>query len=605
MPAKELLGLLIGILQKLHHLMVDLCSGIIAAVQHSPAGKVLVFHGSEPHQAEFLGHAVLGDHGPGHLRRLLNIVGCSGCDGIEDKLFRRPAAKVTHQHGFQFLLGIQVFFFLRYLHHVAKRSHGPGNDGNLLHRLRVFLEGIHKCMAYFMVGNNAAFLCGKNTILLLLAYKHHLHCLQQILLGNSASSLLHGKNGAFIDHIGKIRAHGAGGCQGNGIEIYGIVQMYILCVHLQDLHSSLQVRPVHNDTPVKTPRTKKGRIQYLGTVGSRQDQKTTFGIEAIHLCKKLVQSLLSLVISAAIMGIPGLADGIDLIDKNDTGSILFCFFKKIPDTGSTHADEHFHKFRTGQGKEGHMRLSCHSLREQGLSCARRPHQKSSFGKLRSDRRIFPGIVQEIHHFLKRFLCLVLACHILEGDACLLLDISLGAAFSDAHDPSAVPVHPAKEKHHHTEQQNGGQKNADQHGDQLRHHIRRFRGENDPRPLQSFCEGSAVLHQVRVIRHILKGFALYLWRDADRFFLKNYFPDLVLFHHIDEFIVADLSGIVLQRICKQAQAHQRDEQAHQKSQNGLMVLTRPLAIGIAARTVSVMVVVQLITHFVPPLILPII
>ena len=45
----------------------------------------------------------------------------------------------TYQHIPKFCLGIEVFFLLRHLHHIAQRTHGTGNNGNFLYRLGVFL----------------------------------------------------------------------------------------------------------------------------------------------------------------------------------------------------------------------------------------------------------------------------------------------------------------------------------------------------------------------------------------------------------------------------------------------------------------------------------
>ena len=36
-------------------------------------------------------------------------------------------------------------------------------------------------------------------------------------------------------------------------------------------------------------------------------------------------------------------DGIDLINKYNTGSILFCLIEQISNSAGSHANEHFHK----------------------------------------------------------------------------------------------------------------------------------------------------------------------------------------------------------------------------------------------------------------------
>ena len=158
------------------------------------------------------------------------------------------------------------------------------------------------------------------------------------------TAILNSQDSGLIDHIGKVRTNGTGCGKGNCLEINGIVKPYILRMNLQDINTSFQIRTVNDNTAVKTSRTKKCRIQYLRTVGSCQDQKSLGSIKTIHLSKQLVQSLLTLVITSAVMGITALSNGINLINKYDTRCILLGFLKKVTDTGSTYANEHLHKF---------------------------------------------------------------------------------------------------------------------------------------------------------------------------------------------------------------------------------------------------------------------
>ena len=68
------LGLLVAVLQDLHHLTVHLGDGGVAAVHFRMTVEIDAFLRGQAHQAEFLGHAVLRHHGPGNLRGLLDVV---------------------------------------------------------------------------------------------------------------------------------------------------------------------------------------------------------------------------------------------------------------------------------------------------------------------------------------------------------------------------------------------------------------------------------------------------------------------------------------------------------------------------------------------------
>ena len=201
-------------------------------------------------------------------------------------------------------------------------------------------------MSNLMIRNNAALLCAQNAVFLLFTNKHHLYRLLQVLLGNCMPAVLNCQDGCFINHICKVRTNSTGCGKGNGLEINGIVKTHVLGVNLQNINTAFQIRTVNDHTAVKTAWTKKCRVQNLRTVGCSQDQKTLGSIKSIHLCKQLVQSLLTLIIPAAVMRITAFTDGINLVNKHNTRSILLGFLEKITDTGCTYTYEHLHKFRS-------------------------------------------------------------------------------------------------------------------------------------------------------------------------------------------------------------------------------------------------------------------
>ena len=254
-------------------------------------------------------------------------------------------------------------------------------------------------MSHFVVGNDAALFLAEDPVFLLLTNENDFHGLEQILLGNHVSSVLDCQNGSFIDHIGQIGTHRTAGCQRDCFQIDSLIQMNILGMHFQDIHTAFQIRLVHDNSPVKTARSQQRLIQHLRPVGCRQDQQPLGRIKTIHLGQQLVQRLLPLIIAAAQSTVAAFADGIDLINKNDTGRHLLGFLKQVADTGRTHTHKHFHEIRTGQGKEGHVCFSCHRFCQQRLTGSRRAHQQRALGQLGTDLCIFSGVMQEINYFL--------------------------------------------------------------------------------------------------------------------------------------------------------------------------------------------------------------
>ena len=126
----------------------------------------------------------------------------------------------------------------------------------------------------------------------------------------------------------------------------------------------------------------------------------------------------------------------------------------------------------------------------------RSHKQSSLGKLGSDFHVFAWIMEKLHNLLQGFLGLVLTCHILECDSGLLLDISLGAAFPNAHDATAAFVHAAHEEHQKHKQQHRRQKHAEHHCHKFAECIRRLGFENDSGTSRRLV--SAVSSSVRLV-----------------------------------------------------------------------------------------------------------
>ena len=287
-----------------------------------------------------------------------------------------------------------------------------------------------------MVGYHTLLAVVHNAIFLLLTGYYDFYGFEQICLGYRLTAILNRQNGSLVDHIRKIGTNRAGSCQSNRIQIYGIIHMHILGMYLQNRKTPLQIRLVYNNPAIQTARTQKRRIQYLRTVCRCQDEYTLRGIETIHLRQELIQCLLALIVAAQTR-ITALTDGVDLIDKYNTGSLLLCLLEQVTHTGCADTDEHLHEIRTRQREERYFRLSGNCLRQQSLTGSWRAYQQCALRQLRADRGVSARIMQEINDLHQRLLGLVLTGHIREGHAGLLLHIHLGSALADAHDTAAT------------------------------------------------------------------------------------------------------------------------------------------------------------------------
>ena len=159
----------------------------------------------------------------------------------------------------------------------------------------------------------------------------------------------HRAESSFIYNISQFRAGSAGSHPGDFFKIDIVAEIYLLCMNPEDSFSSLKIRQFYRHPAVKSARTGKGRIQAFRTVGSCQDHNSGVLLKAVHFCKELVQCLFPLVIPPC-PSVTFLTDGVDLIDKYDTGSFFLGLLERsrtleapIPTNISTNSDPDMEK----------------------------------------------------------------------------------------------------------------------------------------------------------------------------------------------------------------------------------------------------------------------
>ena len=418
-------------LYQLHHLLVDLSLGLGRAGQGGVPSQVLVVHRFQGHHVKVLAHAVPGDHGPGQLGGLLDVVGGSGGNRVEHQLLGGTASGKGGDLVFQLRLVHQVVVALVHLHGVAQGTRGPGDDGDLLHRSRVGLLGCHQSVADLVVGHDALFLIRQDGVLFLVACNDHLDALLQVCLGHALAPGPYRPQSGLIDDVGQLGTGGTGSHAGHGVKVHPRGDLYLFGVDLQDLLPALQVRQLHRHPAVKAAGTGQSRVQGIRAVGGCQDDDPGVALKAVHFRQQLVQGLLPLVVASQIAAVALLANGVDLVDKHDAGGLFLGLLEQVPDLGGTHAHKHLHKLGAGDGKEGHVGLTCHGLGQHGLAGARRAYQQDAFGHRGTDFLILLGVVEVVDDLLQVLLGLVLSGHICKADAVGGLHIDLGVGFACA------------------------------------------------------------------------------------------------------------------------------------------------------------------------------
>ncbi len=274
---------LITLLEHIHDFCVNLCRCIICTVQRTSALQILTLHSLKPHQTKLFAHAVARDHRACNACRFLDIIGRTCRHGVKHNLLRCAPAQKTDDHIMQLILRIEIFFILRHMHHIAERPHRARYDRNLLYRLRVFLQRTDQRVTDFMVGDNLALLLAHNAVLLLLADKHHLHCVEQIFLADELPAFFDSVDRRLIDHIGKVRADCAARRKRDRVKIYSLIHQHILGVDFKNIDTSLQIRLIHNNAPVKASRSQKRFVKNLRSVRRRKNNNSLLAVKTVHL----------------------------------------------------------------------------------------------------------------------------------------------------------------------------------------------------------------------------------------------------------------------------------------------------------------------------------
>ena len=144
---------------------------------------------------------------------------------------------------------------------------------------------------------------------------------------------------------------------------------------LQYLFSSLYVRYVDVYLSVKSARTHKSRVEYVGSVCRRHNYNAFVLFKAVHLHKQLVEGLFSLVVSAAETRASLSAHGVYLVNEYDTRHILLCLIKEVSHSRRTGTYKHLYKVTAAYREERHVGFACDRLGKQRLARTRRSYEQ--------------------------------------------------------------------------------------------------------------------------------------------------------------------------------------------------------------------------------------
>ena len=131
----------------------------------------------------------------------------------------------------------------------------------------------------------------------------------------------------FIHQVGEIRSRKSGSASGDDgdIDIFG--QRNLSHVNGENSFAALDIRTRYNNAAVETSGTQQRRIENIGPVCRGNQNDTFVGFEAVHFNQQLVERLLTFVVAAAKTRATMPPNRVDLIDKDDAGSVFLSLFE--------------------------------------------------------------------------------------------------------------------------------------------------------------------------------------------------------------------------------------------------------------------------------------
>ena len=164
---------------------------------------------------------------------------------------------------------------------------------------------------------------------LALGAHHHLVLgVLEVALDHHPAVAPRGHQRRFVDEIGEIGAGEPGRAAGDDLYVDVGSERHVAHVHPQDLLASADVGIGHHHLTVEAARAQQGRIEHVGPVGGGDEDDALVGLEAVHLDQQLIEGLLALVVTSAEAGAAVAADGVDFVDEDDAGRVLFSLARR-------------------------------------------------------------------------------------------------------------------------------------------------------------------------------------------------------------------------------------------------------------------------------------
>src|SRR5580658_6979263 len=117
-------------------------------------------------------------------------------------------------------------------------------------------------------------------------------------------------------------------------------------MYAKNFLAAFHIRSRHYHAPVESAGPEQRGIQHIRTVRGLDQDHAFIRFKTVHLHQQRVQSLFTLVVTAAQPRAAMPPDCVNFVDENDARRVLLALLEQVAHTAGAYTDEHFYEIRT-------------------------------------------------------------------------------------------------------------------------------------------------------------------------------------------------------------------------------------------------------------------
>ena len=414
------------------------------------------------YSAKLRREAIFNNHLASDCCGLFNVVRSASSWIVEHNLFRSTAAHSIRHLIEQLVSRLRIAVASWHNSRVSKSAAARQNR-NLSNRIRVMQSSSNKRVSTFVISRVTQLIQSHALRLLSRTSLNAVNRLVNSAIVNKLSARASAKQSRLVKHISQIRARKSRSSNSNHMKIHVWHKRLAFSVNLKNCLTAFQIWGFYSHLAIKSTWAQKRRIKHIWSVCSGNNNQISVVIEAIHLYKQLIKSLLALIVTACHTTSAAASNSVNLVNKDDCWSVLFSLVKQLAHARRAKANKHLNKVRSSHGVERNASFACNCTRKKGFTSSWRAVKQHATRNARAQSLVARRILKEFLNLLNFFYSRLLACNIGELSLRRLAfqKLSTAAAATHAKHSAACACHSAKHKPNKSKQNQNRQHRRNQ------------------------------------------------------------------------------------------------------------------------------------------------